>query len=186
MDQHSVVDPPASVRAVCANYARRAAWLDARELQQEAAVAMIEASRTWKPGGAPLGSYQASAVAKRLGRYLAASRAPVSLHRTESSAVAVPLGRDGRDSPDVAKASAREWSSPDSRLDLARAAEEVRRLLWGKHPVAAAVLLDERTPAEVADELRVTPLTVYRAVCAAKRALAGSGRLAEMVAEGAL
>jgi hypothetical protein len=187
MDQHSVSNPPPSVRAVCANYARRASWLGARELQQEAAVAMVEAARTWMPGGAPLGAYQAAAVAKRLGRVLASSRAPVSLHRTDSAAVGVPLTRvDGTDTPDVAGVAATSWTSPDGRLDLARAAEEVRRLLWGQHPVAAAVLLEERAPAEVARELRVPARRVYDAVEAAKRALRGSRRLASLCAEGAL
>ena len=160
---------PGAVRSVVAAYQRRALWLEAADLQAEAAVVSIEASRTWRPGGAPLASYQARAVAKHLGRYLAKQRCPAS--GKDPIGISVEIDDSARtDTPDA------EW-----HIDLERACAEVRRILAGKSAAARAVLLGERAPAEVAAELGVPARRLYVEIKAATRALRRSRVLAELV-----
>ena len=151
---------PTAVCSVVANYTRMAGgWLGADELQQVAAVTMLEAARTWKPGGAPLENYQAKAVAFRLKRYIAKMRRPASAREDMATAEdALP--------PQA------EW-----HIDLKRAAEEVQRILSRQSRAAVAVLLEERAPAEVAAELGLSAARVYTEAQAARRALRGSRKL---------
>jgi len=163
---------PTAVRAVVSNYSRRNSWLEARELQQVAALTMIEASRTWKPGGAPLAAYQARAVALSLKRHIEDAHCPVpNRHRSPEGVRRCDLV----DLPDRGEAPQAEW-----HIDLKRAAEEVRRILSRQSPAAVAVLLGEREPALVAAELGLPASRVYVEAQAARRALRGSAKLAQL------
>jgi DNA-directed RNA polymerase specialized sigma24 family protein len=166
-------DVPASVRAIVANYTRRAAWIEAMELQQEAALTMIEAARTWKPGGAPLSAYQGAAVAKRLSVVVAEMSSPVrpfaGKHHVRVQAASCPV--DTID--DVEQSDA----GSECRLDIRAAAHEVFRILGAQPPAARAVLLEERRAGAVASELGLPVAEVYRATLEARRALRSSERL---------
>ena len=164
---------PSAVKAVVANYQRRALWLEAADLQQQAALTMIEAARTWKPGGAPLAAYQASAVARNLERYIAAQASPV--HETHGRA----SGARGCDLEAIA--SLGEPPDAEFHIDLKRACEEVRRILASKSPAARAVLLGERKPADVAAEMGLPARQLYVEIKAATRALRASPVLAMLV-----
>jgi len=164
---------PTAVRAVVANYSRRNSWLEARELQQQSAMVMIEASRTWKPGGAPLAAYQARAVALSLKKHIENTRCPVpNSHRTPADARGVDveaIDLAGGEAPQA------EW-----HIDLKRAAEEVRRILSRQSPASVEVLLGEREPALVAAELGLPASRVYVEAQAARRALRGSAKLRQL------
>ena len=169
----AAIDIPTAVRAVVANYQRRAPWFEACELQQQAALTVLESSRTWKPGGAPLEAYQANAVARRLGRHIAETCIPVTdKHRTPYY-----VTRVGTNALDLAggEAPQAEW-----HIDLARAAMEVRRILSRQSPAAVAVLLGEREPALVSAELGLPVESIYSELQAARRALRGSQGLARL------
>ena len=166
------VDVPGAVRAVVRNYQRRAMWIEAADLQQQAALTMIEAARTWRPGDAPLGSYQAAAVARHLGRYIAAQASPV--HETHGQ------GSGAQGCSLEALASTGEAPQAEFHIDLGKACAEVARILAGRSPAVRAVLLEERKPAEVAADLGVPVQAVYQAVNAATRALRASRKLARL------
>jgi hypothetical protein len=168
----SLLDAPVAVRAVVANYSRMNSWLEARELQQQAAMVMIEASRTWKPGGAPLAAYQARAVALSLKKHVENTRCPVpNSHRT-------PDAR-GVDVEAIDLAGG-ETQQAEWHIDVKRATEEVRRILSKQSPAAVAVLLGEREPAQVAAALGMTASRVYVEAQAARRALRGSVKLRQL------
>ena len=175
------VEVPGAVRAVVRAYQRRAGWLEAADLQQQAALTMIEAARTWRPEGVPpdavqtmtpLEAYQVAAVARNLKRYIAAQASPV--HETHGQA----SGAQGCSLE--ALASAGEAPRAEFHIDLGKACAEVARILAGRSPAVRAVLLEERKPAEVAADLGVPVQAVYQAVNAATRALRASRKLARL------
>jgi DNA-directed RNA polymerase specialized sigma24 family protein len=163
----AIVSP--AVARVAANWHRRASWMDADELLAEAAMVAVETARTWREDLGPLENYQASAVARRLGRHVVQQASPVSLHQT-----ATATKREDLDE----LASAGERPAAEWHLDHERACQEVRRILAQKSPAARAVLLDERKPAEVASELGVPVRQVYVEIKSATRALQSSRKLA--------
>ena len=59
-------------RSVAARYVRRGVhWMDKRDLEQQAMVAMVEAEPYWSPlVGSPLGAYLRRAAVLSTGRYL--------------------------------------------------------------------------------------------------------------------
>ena len=162
--------PHVALRAVCANYCCLAMWMEAKEIQAEAALTALEAARTWKPALGTLSNYQASAVAKRLSTYVTTEASPMH-HRQGHRAPPVV-----RASVEVLERQAAPCAGIEFKLDLTRAAREVRRILE-LHPVAKAVLLDERQPVDVAAELGLPAAHVYEVTAAAKRALRGSRKL---------
>ena len=104
--------PHVAIRSVVANPSRLANWLEARELQQEAALVAIEAARTWRPGVAPMHAYQASAVARHLDAYVAAQASPVH-HREHHRAPSVERASEVELANHPAPSAGIEW-----RLDL--------------------------------------------------------------------
>jgi DNA-directed RNA polymerase specialized sigma24 family protein len=164
-------DVPASVRSIVANYSRRAAWIEAMELQQEAALTMIEAARTWRPGWAPLADYQGAAVAKRLNRLLAEMESPVrpfvgKKHERVHAESCDLEAADGEAQPGCAA---------EFHIDVRAAVREVFRIIVA--PAARAVLLEERSPSAVATDLGLPVAAVYMQTKAARRALRSSAKL---------
>ena len=166
-------DVPASVRSIVANYSRRAAWIEAQELQQEAALTMIEAARTWRPGGAPLATYQAAAVAKHMSRFLAEAESPV---RPFVGKKHVRVHAERRELESASNVPAPACAS-EVYVDVREAVREVFVILGAHPPAARAVLLDERSPATVAAEFGLSAATVYVQTKAARRALRSSTKL---------
>jgi DNA-directed RNA polymerase specialized sigma24 family protein len=176
MDRASQDRPCAGIRSAVSNYLRRNNWMERQDLYQQAALEAIVAAQTWRPGGAPLNAYQASAVAKHLSAYITREASP--LHH-----------RVGHVAPHVERASvealanvAAPGAGVEFSLDLARAAREVRRIMSLQSPAAQAVLLAERPPAEVAREHGLTAAQVYVEAQRARRALRRSPVLAELAA----
>ena len=169
-----------ATKAILNHYLWTCPWVDRDDLAQEAELAKLEAARHWKPTGAPLEAYQATAMAHTLRRYTWDFRWPVyapvrhlDLNRFDLRKVSlVKTGRmPGTDEP------------ADVRLDSNRAVEMVRTALALLHcgDLAADVLLGERKPAEVARARRVPVAKVYRAARDAKRALRESKELRAFV-----
>jgi hypothetical protein len=120
---------------------------------------------------------------------VAEQRAPVSLPKRKgeswkaaAGAVRVPLrasaGDDGageRDHPAVASMAGACYQPLEERLDLARAAAEVRRILAAESESARLVLLDQEKSAAVAKRMGLPVRQVYedtaRAVLALRAAL---------------
>lgn len=179
---------PGSRRAV-ATYARRNPYLDIRDLAQEASLAALEAGRTWRTGGASSDLYEAYAVAQRLSRFVAESRSPVHVpdhkgkvdsedrRRYEEAAMAprVPVTVAGpagsRDAHELVSLAAEQWTHMEDRLDAARAAAEVRRILDAESEAAKAVLLGEEKSASVAERMRMSRAEVYAQTARAVRRL---------------
>ena len=154
--------------AVVTNYALRNAFIDRRDLEQEAALASLEAAHRWHPGSAPRDLWESRVVALALSRFVAEARVPVSLpkHKGENWQRAASATRAELDD-DVA-----EHSQPlEDRLDLARATAEVRRILAAEGEAARLVLLAEERSAEVARRLGLPVREVYDQVAAAMRRL---------------
>jgi hypothetical protein len=92
-------------RVAIRRYSTLAGCMDRRDIEQEAALATVEARSRWRQdGGASAGTWEARCVAIALARLVGESRAPVSLpkHKGESwhqaaAAVAVPLCLPGTD-----------------------------------------------------------------------------------------
>jgi hypothetical protein len=172
----------ATTRALLNHYLRTCPWVDREDLQQEAALAELEAARQWKDGGAPLDVCQRSATRQRLGRYVWAFRWPVTADRRRFD----PAKHDLRKAPIAGlRATADQAPLADALLHSRRAAEMVRQAfaLLAIGDVAAEVLLGERKPAEVAAARRVPVQMAYRAVRVARRALREDRHLQEF-AEG--
>jgi hypothetical protein len=162
------------VGIVVRNYARQACWLSVLELRQEATVAMLECARTHDPAkGRPLGTYQAAAVAWRLQDFIAHQMRPASFGRGRKPPVA--LGVDLR----AIRTQPSGGTPIEFRLDLDRAAREVRRILEAR-PAAREVLLGERLQTDVARELGLSRWQVVREVQAARRVLRKSATLREL------
>lgn len=175
-------------RAVVAAYARLNPWIQPEDLEQEAAVAAIESSRTWRPdGGASMDWYQARAVALTLLKFVAEQRAPVTLPKRTGVAcqLAASMGRvalsvvsEGgaeREHPGLAAVAVDGYVPIEDRIDLARAAAEVRRVLAEESDAARAVLLAEEKSAAVAKRMGLRVRDVYdqtfRAMTALREAL---------------
>jgi hypothetical protein len=162
--------PHVAIRSVVANYSRMAAWLSAMDLQQEAAVATIEAARDWDPARGTLHDHQARRVALRLRDFIARQDRPVTFGIRHKSPVATAVELDDAmpaEPPHI------EW-----RLDLARAAIEVNRILAGR-PAAREVLLGERNQSDVARDHGLSRWQVVRETMAAREALRKSRMLRE-------
>jgi DNA-directed RNA polymerase specialized sigma24 family protein len=177
MTTDSPAMPHVAIRAVVANASRLASWMEARDLQQEAALVMIEAARTWRPELGTLSNYQAKAVARHLQTYIAAQASPVH-HREHHRAPAVE-----RASVEALALVAAPAMGMERALDLDRAAREVRAIMEGYTPAARAVLIEERRPAEVAREHGLSVRQVYNEAQYARRALRSSRVLARLAVE---
>ena len=153
-------------RAVIASYARRNAWCDIRDLEQEAHAAALTAPPEW----------QHRAVALALSRFVVAAKLPVTVPAYAPSRVweiADSISSAPEDDCDEAAPSI----SPEEQLDLARAAARVRAILDEMSEAARLVLLEEEKSASVARRLglsyrRVTDLTAA-ARAALREAFAG-------------
>ena len=159
---------------IARRYGRLVAWLDVRELEQEAAVAMLEAKRTWRAdGGANLATYQMRAIAIRLKRFVDRERSPVSASSNYLPNLRGLMRADVRCLDTEADPCARG----DGHLDMQRAAEELHAIMAMQPAGARAVLLGEDKPAKVARDLGLPVATVYRQTQAARRSLSESPRL---------
>jgi DNA-directed RNA polymerase specialized sigma24 family protein len=158
-----------ATRAIVSNYLRNRWWLEKQDLIQEAELAKLEATRYWKPGGAPLEAYQARVMANHLCYYVALRRSPVYAPTNRIGALYEAQG--------CGVAAARNVPAPGQPavecMDRAHMAELVRRALalMALGDLAAEVLLAERKPAEVAAARGVPVQKVYRATRDARRAL---------------
>ena len=158
-----------ATRAIVSNYLRNRWWLEKQDLIQEAELAKLEATRYWRPGGAPLEAYLARAMANHLCYYVARCRCPVYAPTNRIGALYEAQG--------CAETAARNIPASGQpaieRMDRARMAELVRNALavMALGDLAAEVLLAERKPAEVAAARGVPVRKVYRATRDARRAL---------------
>ena len=170
-------------RCAIRSYSMRNPWLDSRDLEQEAAVAALEASRAWRSdGGASRDWYEARAVALALSRFVAEQRAPVSLPKAQrdgwkaaTAAQRAPLvvqGPSGQsEAPDVARVAADGFTPPEEMLDLARASVAIRSLLDRQSEAARAVLLGEEKYADVAKRMGRSLRSVSAETLRAQQAL---------------
>jgi hypothetical protein len=180
---------------VVLNYARRNEWIDLHDLEHEASVASLEARQSWRPdGGMSRNIWEARLVA--LSRFVAEERSPVSLPKYkgntwEEASRAQRISIEGnaggscnsdnthgetpasgrRDSPDVARVAAEQFEPLEERIDLARAALAIRRVMDEQSAAAAAVLLGEEKSSAVADRLSMPTRDVYEQTARAMRAL---------------
>ena len=179
------------------NYTKMNPFLGYAELRQEAEVARLEAAGTWQEGSlANLDTYTNRAIVLRLYIFTMRQRSPVSagasrLARKLAGVVRVCFHtgsesnvRGGeRREPALNRQSLADCTlgegSIERRLDMARASAAIRRLI-DEQPdgwLAKDVLLGERKPREVADELGIKPRVVRRAVRLVKQALAEAPEL---------
>ena len=167
--------------AIVRNYGYLCGWLEAKELRQQAELAKLETLRKWKPGGAPLESYQAQVMAYSLWLYVRKARAPVYASRhcirelDACKRVALSTARDVHDSDML----------QEERIDRHRVKNLITRMLalLPGGDLAGEVLLGERKPAEVAETRRVPVGDVYQAVRDAKKRLARSRQLRDYAME---
>lgn len=182
-------------RVAIRNYASRNRWLPVEDLEQEAALAALEAGRVWKPdGGTSRELWEAWIVAQALSRLVAETRVPVSLpkHKGESWKEAAACRRaevearpyylegtseyatgepTGEDPKTLARLAFLAWIPMEDRLDAERSAAELRRLMAGEPEVARAVLLGEEKPAVVAERTGTPVARVYAQTLLAMRHL---------------
>lgn len=176
-------------RAAVRAYARLNPWLDPRDLEQEAAVVALEAASTWRNGGTSPDLWEAWKVGLALSQVVAAQLAPVTMPKKKGGAVARAWSTRGPanprevalDDPDYdghattlvnefAGATA-TWEPIEDRIDLERAAAEVRRILAEETEAARAVLLAEEKSHDVAARLGVPVKRVYQETASAMRRL---------------
>lgn len=160
-------------RVAIRNYATRNPWIDLRDLEQEAALAALEADPLW----------EARTVALALSRLVAETRCPVSLPRAKgerrqeaAQSRRVPLAvpaEDGEelDNPAVASVAAERFEPLERRLDRERAMAEVRRILDEETEAARLVLLGDERSQDVAQRIGVSVREVYADTLRAMRAL---------------
>ncbi len=172
-------------RAVVASYARKNGWLSRDDLYQEAALAALDAASRWRPGSGPRDLWEARLVALALSRFVAEQRVPVSLPKRKGESwkaaagatrapLQMPAGEDDAavlDHPAVASVATASFVPIEDRLDLARAAAEVRRILASESEAARLVLLAEEKSAQVAARLRLPVRQVYEDTARAVRSL---------------
>ena len=171
-------------RAALRDYAQRNSWIELRDLEQEAAVAALEAGRRYRPdGGTSTDLWEAWIVALALSRFVAEQRCPVSLPKRKGeswdaaagakrSALQV-TGGDGTEHENLALArvAAEAFEPLEHRLDRERAMADVRRILDAESEAAKAVLLAEEKSSEVAKRLGLSVRQVYDQSARAMRAL---------------
>ena len=166
------------------NYAIRSPWLDRRDIDQEAALAAVEAAQTWRAdGGASRDWYEARIVALALSKLVREAISPVSLPDASKVAwqaasasrrapLTVPSDDGGEyDHPDLAAVAAEQFEPLEDLLDRERAMAEIRRILAEQTEAARLVLLAEEKSAEVARRMGVSIAEVYADTKAAVRAL---------------
>lgn len=180
-------------RAIVATYARLNGWLPLADIQQEAALAALEASATWREdGGTTLGLWVAWKVGLALSRYVAEVRCPTSLPKAKrenwheaATARRAPLtsradaGAAGHDEPaahdvdhvDVARVAAESWETAEERIDRERAIARIRAIMAEQAEAARQVLLADERPRDVARQLGLAVETVYNETRNALRAL---------------
>jgi DNA-directed RNA polymerase specialized sigma24 family protein len=156
---------------VVAEYASRNNWICRDDLTQEAYVASLEASRTWRPeGGKTRERWEAYLVALALSRFVAEQRSPVSLPKRKDESwhaaasmrresLTMPRGSD--ESPEVAAVAADQHEPLEDFVDLDRAVKRLRLVLDGQSEVAWSVLLGEEKSSSVAKRTGVPTRDVY-------------------------
>jgi DNA-directed RNA polymerase specialized sigma24 family protein len=171
-------------RVAVRNYAGRNPWLEQRDLEQEAAVAALEAGQSWRQdGGTSRDLWEAWIVGLALSRFVAEQRCPVSLPKCKGESwdvasgakrVATQVRTDSGiecEHPAVASFAAEQFEPIEDRLDHEHAAAEVRRILAAESEAARAVLLAEEKSAEVAKRMGLPVRQVYEDTARAVRAL---------------
>lgn len=166
---------PAPIRALAASFARANAWADPRDLHQEAALAALRCTRSWRPDVTPLSAYQRVAVRRALLDLVRRDHNIVSGLETHGpvDGCYVVAGYQQLDLDTPA------GGDPERDLDTRRTAARIREILAGHSAAARAVLLEERLPREVARDLGIPAATVRRQTWRAREAV--RERLAEMV-----
>ena len=177
-------DESAGAHVAIRRYARRNPWIELGDLEQEAAVAALEAGPRWRPdGGTSRELWEAWIVGLALSRFVAETRVPVSLPKRKGESWQAAsaakrsalwlIAEDGEfiENPSVARAAVESFEPLEERLDRERAAAEVRRILDAESEAAKAVLLAEEKSAEVAKRLGLSVRQVYDDTARAVRAL---------------
>lgn len=168
-------------------FARIASWLESEELRQVAAVAAIEAERTFAPTrGASFATYQARAVQFALSHHVDKMRSPVSASNGAlkhlRGLIATPLQGMGMDYEEAAQETTLPTAIPALEQDLDIEAAKLRlRAIISLMPAAAQVLLHEQKPALVARKLRMRVSLVYSQTRNLKRRLAQDDELRALV-----
>lgn len=162
----------AEIDTLARNAARRARrgfpWAEQAELEQEARLFALGMLPGWDPAAGPLAAYCWHACTAHLGTWLLQQSSPVS-----ASATSTKRGRlKGMARVDVDENAA---GAGEPEADLRRS--QVRALVTHAlssvpdAELAAQVLLEERTSAEVAQRTGVAVARVYRATWLAREAL---------------
>ena len=168
-------------RSIIWGYARRNPWIGIDELAQEAALAALEARRSYDPEkGASEDTYANFAVRCRLYQFIRRQRVPVT---AGSSNLAQKL--DGLQRVGV-KELYYLWADYDDRdrgIDMKRAAAAIRKLLdsMPEGDVAREVLLGEKKPREVAERRRLGVQRVRKIVREAKYIIGECEQIRELV-----
>lgn len=191
-------------RQAAIRYRRRCWWADEEELRAVAALAIVDAMRIVQPEGDVHGYLWRAAVVACRNALLRAS-APVSASKNDldslrglrraslshlgtTGSVVVPGDGGGEVRIQTRPHESREVRA-DEALDTARweARTESRlRLVLERVPgsgEARAVLLEERRPRDVADELGTAVRNVYRAARRAREAISADLELYELIKE---
>jgi len=165
---------PVGVQVVVARYAARLWWVDRHDLEQEAALCVLENQHRWREGkGRNRGSFLGLLVARHLIKYVARQR-----HYANEISTVDP------DSFRSCDADGRDRHGFEFHLDVARASREVRRLLADEDECAREVLLGEQKPSDVARSMGLDIRSVYRRTERARLALRGSHLLREQYEKG--
>lgn len=163
-----------TTHSIINNYRTAFYWLDPQDIEQEAALAMVLAARTWTPdGGANLDTYCNRAVAVALYGYCRRTASPVSC--------SVRYVRDlaGLSAIGLLPGHKVSSPSPERAIDYQRAAEAIGALLatTPRGHLAREVLIDEQKAAAVAERHGVPVRRVYQATNDAMVALRSSPQL---------
>lgn len=164
-----------ATHSIVNNYHRLCAWLDVRDLEQEAELAKLQSAPHWNPGGAPLEAYQAMAMAYSLRSYVARMRAPVSAGHNNLEALNATFACE----IDDAFQAAGDSGIYEHGLDIGRASMLIQAImtLLDDDGIARAVLIEEQKPADVARARNIHVAHVYRAVRVAREAIAAEPHL---------
>lgn len=164
---------------------RRNVWFDVQDLEQEAALASLEADFSYQPDrGASPDTWETRLVSSALSRLVAETRVPVSLpdyHGEELRKRTAGIGRvpvfvkledgDEVEHPAMANVARDEHRPMEDSLDALRTIVRVRELLERESAAARAVLLEEEKPAAVAKRLGESVAKVYAQTARAMRNL---------------
>jgi DNA-directed RNA polymerase specialized sigma24 family protein len=166
---------PIGVQVVVAKYAARLWWVDRNDLEQEAALCVLENQHRWKEGkGRNRGSFLGLLVARHLIKYVARGHYANEISTVDPDSLQTSEV-DGAD---------RSRCGIEFHLDVARASREVRRLLADEDECAREVLLGEQKPSDVARSMGLDIRSVYRRTERARLALRGSHLLREQYEKG--